>query len=106
MPGCADDLFEEIHFVTTDFSGESSCEISVFSSLPEHSVKSQVSLLEICGQGQLTAPRVSMAETCHSLRQFPLRCASSPALHCAAGTAASFLEARKLLFEPEKSHAA
>lgn len=37
--GWADDLFEETHFVTIDFSGESSCETSVFSSLPEYSVK-------------------------------------------------------------------
>jgi len=33
------DLFEEILFVTTEFSGESSCEISVFSSLAQYSVR-------------------------------------------------------------------
>lgn len=109
--GCADDLFEEIHFVTTDFSEESSCEISVFSSLPEYSVKlEEVSLLGICGPEKLTeekpAPCMPIASMYNPLRQFSLQYARTLGLHYAAETCVSFLEARKLLSEPEKSYTA
>lgn len=87
--GCADDLFEEIDFVTTDFSEDSSCEISVFSSLPEYSVKlEEVSLLEICGQEKLTeekpAPCMPIASMYNPLRQFSLQYARPLGLHYAA----------------------
>lgn len=109
--GCADDLFEEIHFVTTDFSQESSCEISVFSSLPEYSVKlEEVSLLGICGPEKLTeekpAPCMPIASMYNPLRQFSLQYARTLGLHYAAETCVSFLEARKLLSEPGKSYTA
>lgn len=84
--GWADDLFEELDFVTIDFSGESSCEISVFSPMPEYPVKLQYMLsLKIYGQKKLaeeTAPCMPTAEMYNSPSQFPVCWSTGTAWCC------------------------